>query len=154
MLVTPNDEDDLGKEEDFAATEAGANPIGFEELPLKPWEVVGARKTIPEDLRQLIGAPTRFLRVSRAVHHKVLTRHARDIPYYERLDELFQDWNMAGSSAKYSNKWDVLMRVDKRWILAVIGRDAGGSYILVTLFTGRDQYMLKRIEQGRFRRRE
>ena len=107
-----------------------------EELPVLEWEAKEARRRIPEDLRRLIGAPTRIIRVPQHVQEKIATKHGRDTAIYERFDELIESWEFY---RKNRERWEVYMPADERGDRAVVisAVDRNGSYSLVTFYSAR-----------------
>lgn len=122
-----------------------------EALPVLDWEAEEARKRIPEDLRRLIGAPTKIIRVPQHVQEKIATKHARDVAIYERFDTLIECWEFY---RRNRDRWEVYLPADERGdrIVIVIASDRNGSYNLVTFYSARWRNLRNRALRPRGRK--
>lgn len=131
------------------------------DVPPVEWEDVGARKTLPPELQQLIGASTPTLRVAQTVVRKIRELHARDLPEFEQLDRHLRDWERAGEDPRghddprYQDIWNVFFRDRGRTFIVVIGKDRGGSFNVVSVYSADNMsYFVKRWARGTWTLRE
>ena len=138
--------------------EEDSDDSGLDALPLLDWEVGHARKHIPDEIRDRIGAKSNWLRVPPDIHYKESQgKHHRFAWLYERFDELIETWSLFGK-VPGEDKWRVIVYQTgstARLVpyLIIIARDKNGSFNLVSFHRREESFVRRLIEIGELERR-
>ena len=82
--------------------------------------------------------------MARSKYERNLKDYPGDQQQLDNLSTHLKNWEKAGKQPGKDNTWNVFFREEGRWFMAVIGCDKNGNYNLVTLYSARESYFVKR----------
>lgn len=126
-------------------------------LPILEWEDARHRVVVPAHLQHALNLDAPVLRWSRAKRRDVLAAHRQAIERFFLADvtRFLDAWTYTGPQPGRRNTWRVFVLDERRWSMAVIGRDEWGSMNFITLYSPqRRSYIPNLIQRGVYLRRK
>lgn len=136
-------------------TEDEPASVPDDDLPILEREDASRRVRLPADLCTALNLPVSTLRWSAEKFAQVMRIHARDAAVILDIESRLQLWEFAGPDDTRESNWNVLFFTSGRVHIFTFGKDAYGSYNVVTVFgTTRQPYISRKMNQPGMKKRE
>lgn len=115
------------------------------------WEEPSLRRTLPDDLRLVLGGAEAIVAVPRNVAEKIESTHPLDSGLLSRWGEILIHWELAGVSPKDETRIEIYGRIEGVWFTTIIARDEPN--VLTTFHRMKVRKLVNRIRAGYLQRK-